>query len=137
MAVKGAGGTSGGVGRFFMGLAMMIGGGYLFLDAVRVTQHFHLGYALYSFGSFKLTTGLTLVPLIFGVGLIFFNARNPLGWILTGATLIMILFGVIASIQFRIRSMSAFELIMILTLLMGGIGLFFSSLKGLEESSAP
>lgn len=137
MAVNGAGGTSGGVGRFFIGLVMMIGGGYLFFDAVRVTQHFHMGYALYSLGNFKLTTGLTLVPLIFGVGIIFFNAKNPMGWILTGASLTMIVFGVIASIQFRIRNMSAFELIMILTLLMGGIGLFFSSLKGLEESSAP
>ena len=133
MAIRGAGGTNGGIGKFFIGMAMMVGGGYLFLDAVRITHHFHLGYALYSFGAFRLTTGMTLIPLIFGVGLIFYNAKNPIGWVLSGATLVMLLFGIIASIQFRLRSMSAFELIMILALWVGGIGLFLNSLKNYEE----
>jgi hypothetical protein len=129
MTIKGAGGTSGGIGRFFIGMAMMVGGCYLFLDAVRITHQFHMGHTLYSFGAFRLTTGMTLIPLIFGVGMIFYNAGNPLGWVLSAATLVMLLFGVLASIQFRIRSMSAFELIMILALWIGGIGLFLNSLK--------
>lgn len=127
--IQGAGGTSGGIGRFFIGLIMMVAGAYLFLDAIRVTHHFHLGNSLYNFGAFRLTTGMTLIPLIFGIGLIFYNARNPLGWILAIASLVMISFGVIASIQFRLRNMSAFELIMILILFVGGTGLFLSSLR--------
>ena len=133
MALKGAGGTSGGIGRFFIGMAMMVAGCYLFLDAVRITHHFHMGYTLYSFGAVRLTTGMTLIPLIFGVGMIFYNAQNPLGWILTAATLVMLLFGIIANIQFRLRDMSAFELIMILALWVGGIGLFLNSLKNYEN----
>ena len=133
MKIEGAGGSKGGVGRFFIGLAMMVAGGYLFFDATRVTQNLHMGYALYSFGSFHLTTGMTLVPFIFGVGFIFYNARNPLGWLLAAASLIMISIGVIASIKFRIRHMSAFELIMMLTLAVGGIGLFLSSLRNYEN----
>ncbi len=35
MEIKGAGGTNGGFGRFFIGLAMMVGGGYLFLSSLR------------------------------------------------------------------------------------------------------
>ena len=133
MTISGAGGTSGGIGRFFIGLAMMVGGCYLFLDAVRITHHMHLGYTLYSFGGLRLTTGMTLIPLIFGVGMIFYNAANPLGWVLSATTLVMLLFGVLSTIQFRIRSMSAFELIMILALFAGGAGLFLNSLKNTER----
>jgi hypothetical protein len=131
--IEGAGGSKGGVGRFFIGLAMMVAGGYLFFDAIKITQQFHMGYAIYSFGSFHLTTGMTLIPLIFGVGFIFYNARNPIGWLLSAASLVMLGVGIIASIKFRIRHMSAFELIMILTLLIGGIGLFLSSLKNYDR----
>lgn len=129
MALKGAGGTEGGIGRFFIGLAMMIGGGYLLLNAIHVTNHFSLGYGLYSFGGFRLTSGMVMIPFIFGIGIIFYNSKNFLGWILAVGSLIMLVFGVISSINFRIRSMSAFELIVILVLLVGGIGLFLSSLR--------
>jgi len=133
MGIDGAGGTKGGFGRFFIGLGMMVAGGYLFFNAIRISHHFHLGYAIYSFGAFGLTTGMTLIPLIFGIGFIFYNSRNPLGWVLSIASLIMLSFGVISTVQFRMRSMSAFELIMIIILLMGGVGLFLSSLKSYED----
>ena len=130
---RGAGGSQGGAGRFFIGLVMIIGGAYLFLDAVQVINHFGFGRTFYSFGSVHLTTGMVLVPLVFGIGFIFYNSNNPLGWILTFASLIMLGFGIISSIEFRLRGMSAFELIMILILLIGGIGLFLSSLRDYEK----
>ncbi len=133
MKVQGAGGTQGGVGRFFIGLTMMIAGGYLFLNAIRISYGFHLGYRLYSLGGYHLTSGMTLIPLIFGIAFIFYNSRNPIGWLLTIAALIMLGVGVIASIQFRLQGMSAFDLIMILILLFGGLGLFLSSLRSIEE----
>ena len=133
MTIQGAGGTKGGIGRFLIGFVMMVAGGYLFLDAIRVTHHFGFGYALYSFGGFHLTTGMVLVPFIFGIGIIFYNAKNFLGWVLAAASLIMLGFGVISSIKFRMRTMSAFELISILVLLIGGLGLFLSSLKSFDK----
>jgi hypothetical protein len=132
MSMQGAGGTSGGIGRFFIGLVMMIAGGYLFLNAIQVTNQFHLGYTIYSFRFFRLTTGMTLIPFIFGIGFIFYDFKNVIGWILAAASLIMLGFGIISSIQFRLRNMSAFELIMILILLVGGIGLFASSFKSYD-----
>ncbi len=133
MTFQGAGGSNGGVGRFFIGLAMIVAGGYLFLNAIRISYGFHMGYRLYSLGRFHLTSGMTLIPLVFGIGLIFYNSRNIIGWLLSAAALIMLGVGVIASIQFRLQGMSAFELIMILTLLFGGLGLFLSSLRNFGE----
>jgi hypothetical protein len=129
MEIRGAGGTSGGIGRFFIGLIMMIAGGYLFLSAIHVTHQFSLGYTIYTFGSFNLTSGMTLIPFIFGIGFIFYDYKNLIGWFLAAASLIMLGFGIISSLDFQLRSMSAFELIMILVLLVGGIGLFLSSFK--------
>jgi len=44
----------------------------------------------------------------------------------------MLGFGIISSLEFQLRNMSAFELIMILVLLVGGIGLFLSSFKSYD-----
>ena len=127
--MRGAGGTSGGIGRFFIGLVMMVAGGYLFFNAINVTQQFSLGYAIYTYRSFRLTSGMTLIPFIFGIGFIFYDYKNVIGWLLAAASLIMLGFGIISSLEFELRNMSAFELIMILVLLVGGIGLFLSSFK--------
>lgn len=130
--MKGAGGTSGGIGHFFLGFVMMCGGFYMLLDAITVRSAFGMGYRLYSFGSFGLTSGMVMIPFIFGVGMIFFNGRNVIGWLLTLGSTTALIFGVISSIHFSMRSMSSFDLIVILVLSFGGLGLFLRSLKTLD-----
>lgn len=134
--MRGAGGTEGGIGRFFIGLIMIIGGGYLLLQSITVTHSFHFGYRLFSMGGFGITSGMVLIPFIFGVGIIFYNAKNPIGWLLAGGSLIALIFGVIASIHFRMQSMSLFDLLVILVLFVGGIGLFLSSLKAMNSGGS-
>jgi hypothetical protein len=68
-----------------------------------------------------------------GIGMVFYNARNVIGWVLIIASLVMIVFGVITSMQFSIRRLTLFELIMILVLMIGGMGLFLSSLRKLSR----
>ncbi|MBO2663923.1 hypothetical protein [Shewanella algae] len=132
--MNGAGGSSGGVGQFFIGLIMMCGGGYMLLNAIRVSSSFGLGTRLYgvpAFGSqLGITGGMILVPFILGVGMIFYNGKNILGWLLAIGSITAMIFGVISTIHFSLRSMSSFDLLVILVLLTGGIGLFLRSLKG-------
>ncbi|MEM9557584.1 MAG: hypothetical protein AAGC60_25215 [Acidobacteriota bacterium] len=127
--MRGAGGTDGGIGRFVLGLAMFIGGGYLFLSSIYVGGGFGLGYSLFSFGWGSLTTGMVLIPFIFGVGLIFYRAKHPIGWLLAGGSLLALTFGIIQSLRLSLRPMNAFELLVILVLIFGGLGLFFSSFR--------
>ena len=134
MANMNAGGTTGGAGRFFLGLAMIVVGGYLFLDAIHVVNRFGLFTAIFSYGGFHLRSGYVLVPFIFGVGMIFYDAKWILGWILAIGALAALSFGVITSIHFRLKPMSAFDILTILVLLVGGIGLFISSLRDLSGS---
>ena len=127
--MRGAGGSDGGQISFLLGLVMMCGGFYLLLNSIVVRAGFGFGYSLYSLGGFNVTSGLVMIPFIFGVGMIFYNSRNPLGWILAIASLVALIFGVIASVNFRFRAMSAFDLMVIFVLSFGGLGLFLSSLR--------
>ena len=77
---------------------------------------------------------MIMIPFIFGVGLIFYNGRNWLGWILTLGSITALIFGVISSIRFSMRTMTSFDLIVILVLAIGGLGLFLRSLKALDRS---
>ena len=134
--LQSAGGTPGGGLRFLLGLAMMAVGGYLFLDSIRVSTGFGLGFALFGFGGFQLTSGMVLIPFIFGVGFIFYNSRNPVGWLLSGLSLAALIFGVIRTLRFHMWGMSAFDIIVIFVLLFGGVGLFLSSLRDLSSARA-
>lgn len=125
----GAGGTQGGTGSFLISVIMMIGGGYLLLENIVVQPVFGLGMVAFSVGGIGVTTGMVLIPFMFGVGMIFYNARNWLGWLLAGGALTALVFGVLSNITLQFARISAFDLIVILVLLVGGIGLFLRSLR--------
>lgn len=129
----GAGGTKGGIGDFFIGLIMFCSGAYLLLQSIIVSSDFSLRFALYTISSrswqVPITSGMVLIPFMFGIGMIFYNARNFFGWLLTVGSLAALIFGVISSLHFSLRTMSAFELLTILVLTFGGLGLFLKSLR--------
>jgi len=127
--MNGAGGTSGGGGQFFLGLVMMCGGFYLLLQSVVVNSTFGMGSRLFGFGGYGITGGMILVPLVIGVAMIFYNARNYLGWLVGIGAFAALVFGVISSVSLNLRTMSAFELLCILVLAFGGLGLFLGSLR--------
>ena len=131
--MKGAGGNSGGLGQFFIGLAMMAGGFYLLLTAIKVNASIGMGMRMYGFnamgGSYSITSGMVMIPFIFGVGIIFYNSKNIIGWLLAAGSMVALIFGVISSIRFSFASMTAFDLIIILVLAFGGLGLFLRSLR--------
>ena len=122
MDVKGAGGTPGGVGTFLMGTAMAVAGGYLLTNQVMVTSGFWNWFGPQTFG-------LTLVPLMVGIGFLFFDAASKVGWILTFLGTVIILVGIIANLRIYFQPTSLFNTLMMLGLLAGGLGLVARSLK--------
>ncbi len=128
----GAGGTPGGSMSFIIGLIMAFAGFYMLLDNIVVSQGFGFGHALYRFpyaGGWNITGGALLIPFMFGVGWIFYNAKAPWGWILACGALAAIVFGVLMSLSINIRSMSLLNLLIILVLMVGGLGIFARSLR--------
>jgi multisubunit Na+/H+ antiporter MnhF subunit len=118
---NGAGGTSGGVLEFFIGLGMTVAGAYLLTNQVTVTSGF------WSYRGYN-TFGLSLLPLIFGIGILFFNGKSIAGWVLTLAGVVIIFAGIITNLQIYFQPTSLFNTIITLALLAGGIGLVARSL---------
>ncbi|MBV8856213.1 MAG: hypothetical protein JOZ02_04555 [Acidobacteria bacterium] len=119
---RGAGGTQGGVGEFLLGLGMSVAGAYLLTQHVTVTSGY---WTLWGYNAF----GLSLLPLLFGIGLLFFNGRSIAGWLLTFAGVVIILAGIISNLGVYFQPTSLFNTLVMLVLLAGGIGLVARSLR--------
>lgn len=127
--MRGAGGTPGGLGTFLAGSAMVVAGGYLLLTRVTVTS------GLWQFWGYN-AFGLSLVPLLLGIGLLFFDGRSVVGWALTAAGALIILVGIIANLHVYFRPTSLFDTLLILGLLAGGLGFVARSLRAQGTGSA-
>ena len=119
--LKDVGGTSGGLGSFLLGGVMTAAGGYLLLNQVTVTSGF---WTFYGYNAF----GLSLVPLLFGILLLFYNGKGILGWMLVVAGLAIIGAGILANLTIFFRPTSLFNTLIILVLFIGGLGLIARSL---------
>jgi hypothetical protein len=129
---RGAGGTSGGSLSFVVGLIMACAGGYMLLNSIVVSSGWGFGAPLYRIGyggGFNITGGALLIPFMFGIGWIFYNARSVWGWIMAGGALAAIIFGVIINLSITMQSMPLLNLIVILVLMVGGLGMFARSLR--------
>jgi hypothetical protein len=119
---RGAGGTPGGVGEFLLGVVMSAVGGYLLLNQVQVVGSFWHFWGGQGFG-------LTLLPLLAGVGLLFFNGRSIAGWLLTIVGLAIIVAGILMNMDIYFRPTSLFNTLVMLALLAGGVGLVARALR--------
>lgn len=117
------GGTPGGLGSFVMGVVMSCIGGYLLTNHVLVTSSF---WTLNGTNAF----GISLIPFLFGVGLLFWNRRSVAGWVLTIAGMLFIFSGIIMNLHIYFQPTSLFNTLIMLILLIGGLGLIVRSLAG-------
>jgi hypothetical protein len=125
--LRSPGGTSGGLGMFLLGLVLAVAGAYLLID--RVVVH-TTGWGFFGLNSF----GLSLVPFLLGIFLLFVNGRSIIGWLLTLAGVIIIFAGILANLSIFFRPTSLFSTLVMLVLLVGGLGLI---VKALRTTSAP
>ena len=119
---RGAGGTSGGLADFFIGAAMVVIGGYLFLQRLLVTSSIR---TLWGSGG----SGIALLIMLIGIGVLFFSGRSVIGWIMIIIGAVMIFLSVITNLVIYFMPTSLFETILMLGLVFGGLGLVARSLR--------
>lgn len=127
---RGAGGTQGGILEFFIGASMVMAGGYMFLSRVIVTTG-RFGFRI-PFGDGNLVVndfGLALLPLLVGIGILFFNSRNIVGWLLTVGGSAMIVLGVLLNLDIYFQPTNLFNTLVMLGLIAGGLGLIARALQ--------
>jgi hypothetical protein len=122
------GGTAGGLGHFVLGFIMTCIGGYLFVNQVTVVGSYWNFWGGNSFG-------ITLLPMLFGIGLLFWRGRSILGWILTISGALFIFAGILANLHIFFQPLSLFNTIVILVLLVGGLGLIARSVQSHPSQS--
>jgi hypothetical protein len=118
------GATPGGTGSFFAGLVMMGVGIYMVFDRVTV----HTSFWRF-FGGAQTSFGVTLLPLLCGVGFLASNGKSFLGWLLAGGGVALILVGVLMNLDIYFQPTSLFATIVMFGLIAGGLGLFAKGLR--------
>jgi hypothetical protein len=130
--LRDVGGTRGGLLHFVIGLGLVIVGGYLLMARVTV----HGGYWSF-FGSYGSSFGITLIPVMLGIGMLFYDGASKFGWFLFIAGLLVIVAGIIANLQIHFQGTSLFNTLLLFGLLASGIGLILRSLRPVEATERP
>lgn len=108
---------------------MLLIGGYLLFDHVQVGG----GFWQWSFlGGGRSSFGITLIPLLLGIGILFVNGNSFAGRFLTGAGALVILVGIIANLDIRFERTSLFNTLLMLVLIVGGLGLIVRSVMPMQ-----
>ena len=129
MDMKNVGGTPGGMRTFLVGLAMSIIGGYLLLQHVQVGGgYWYFGWL----GGYGQSFGITLLPLLFGGGILFFDGRSVFGRVLVGGGALISISGISMNLDIHFRQTSLFNVLVMLVLLAGGIGLMVRAAMPME-----
>jgi len=118
------GGTPGGGGEFLLGLVMMGIGIYMVFSRVIV----HTSFWRY-FGSAGTSFGVTLLPLLVGIGVLTVNGKSVLGWLLSGAGILLILVGVLMNLDIYFQPTSLWMTVIMFGLIASGLGLFAKALR--------
>lgn len=120
--LKNVGGTPGGLGEFFVGLALSVVGAYWLTQQVQVTGG---NFSLWGYNSF----GLSLVPFLLGVVILFANGKSILGHALLYLGALIILAGILMNLRIYFQPTSLFNTLLMLAFLAAGVGLILKSLK--------
>jgi hypothetical protein len=127
--MKGAGGTSGGLGVFFLGLIMSISGGFMLTNSIQVSSNF-MGQRMNIYGNYGVSTfSVTLIPLLIGIFWLFFDGSSKIGWLFTILSSLAIFIGFIMNLEIYFHGTNLFALLTMLLLLIGGLGLIARSLR--------
>jgi len=136
-AMRGSGGTDGGVGQFLMGFGLAALAVYLFFDSVQVMTG---GSGMMSGmlrgrggggnGGMGQTTsmGILFVPFFIGIFALFVNSRQKWAWGLTYLGIAILAIEIVSRIQFHVNSKLT-HLLMMLTLFAAGCALMFRSYR--------
>ncbi len=118
--IKNPGGTPGGMREFILGLILLVLGGFMLFNQVQV----HGGYWNFGWaGGYGTSFGITLLPLLLGIGILFVNGKSAAGAILTFGGLLVILAGIIVNLDIHFRQTSLFNTLTMLIAIVSGIGL--------------
>jgi len=131
---EGAGGTPGGVGEFFIGVLVAAVGFYLLFSHVTVHSSY---WNFMGFGGAGRSFGISLIPLLFGIGILFVNVKSVLGWFLSVGGLLFILAGILMNMDIYFQRTTLMNTLIMLAMIAAGLGLIVKGLRPHRQKSQP
>ena len=112
---------------------MAVIGGYLLMQQVQVNG----GYWYFGMGGYGTSLGISLLPLLFGIGILFYDGHSFAGRLLTGIGALIILAGILLNLDIHFRQTSLFNVLVMLVLLVGGLGLIVRAVMPMGKQQPP
>jgi len=105
---------------FILGILCLGGGLFLVGQAVSVSSVWGAGF---HFGGISMPSGLVIVPLLIGIGMLFYNHKGRLWKYVTGLGVVFILLAVILSVRITVNRISLFEFVIMFGFTVAGIAM--------------
>ncbi|MBR6871969.1 MAG: hypothetical protein IKN17_00515 [Ruminococcus sp.] len=104
--------------QFFLGFMMLGGGIYWAMNMFEVSWNW--GWRI---GSWNMTAGVMLVPLLVGIFLMFLLEKKAIGGAITALGVLIIIIAMINSVSFHARSASLWVYVLMFGMIFAGAGL--------------
>lgn len=115
---------------FFLGIVLLAAGLFLVLNYATV----YTSWYSWRIGGFAIPSGLTAIPLLIGIGMLFYRPKSVLSWIVTVIGAVCLLITLIMSVRISFSRVSLFGWLIMFGMIAGGIGLLLKSLFWKRDS---
>ena len=112
--------------QFFIGFVLLGAGVYWVLNSFEVSSGF--GYGYYSLFGMRITGGVMLIPLLVGIGLLFFCDKKIIGGCVTALGLVIILISLLSSVSFHAKYNTLYVYVLMFGMIAAGAGLVIKAL---------
>ena len=109
--------------ELLIGIVLVAAG--LFMLSKRVIVH--TGWYMWRIGTFNLSSGTVIIPLLIGIIWYFYNPKSVMSKIIIGLSIIFIVLSIIMSVSINFTATSMFDYVLILGMTAAGCGLLLKS----------
>ncbi len=111
---------------FLVGLALLCGGLFLIFQNTTLSTNF----TLMDIMGFTPPFGVVLIPFIIGVGVLFFNEKSFIGWLLTIMGLVIIVLGILMGLRIYFNRIPLSQGLIMFGMVAAGAGLTLKAIAG-------
>ena len=119
-------GEEGSLGSFVFGAILFGIGVYLIFQNTIISTQFSLMDLI----GFNPPFGLVILPLLIGIGVLFFNEKSILGWLITIFGIVTILLGILMGLKIYFKPVSLYQAVLMYGMTAAGIGLIAKAFFG-------
>lgn len=114
--------------KFFLGLIMLAVGLFMIFQNISVSSTWGMGGYFYHIGNFGISNGMIMLPIIIGIGMLFFMRKRIYGWIVLAIGIIFVLLSVLMTTNIHWRTTNGYVFLIMFGLTAAGAGLVLREL---------